>query len=179
MNELDVLQDVAERLNRLGIPYMLTGSMAMNYYAVPRMTRDVDIVISLSPDNIGKFISELESDYMIVEEAVVDAVDSEFMFNAIHNESIVKVDFVCRKRDEYRLLEFERRRIVNPNGVDIFIVSPEDLVLSKLVWMKDSESEMQAKDIENLLPKITEEEYLSEWAEKLGVKQLLQRIRNQ
>lgn len=45
ITELDVLKDVCERLDRAGIAYMLTGSMAMNYYAQPRMTRDIDLVI--------------------------------------------------------------------------------------------------------------------------------------
>ena len=47
MNEIDIVRDVSRRFEQAGIPYMLTGSMAMNYYAQPRMTRDIDVVIAL------------------------------------------------------------------------------------------------------------------------------------
>ena len=47
-NELDIVRDVAARLEGAGIAYMLTGSMAMNYYAQPRMTRDM-VLASLPP----------------------------------------------------------------------------------------------------------------------------------
>ena len=40
--EIDILKDVVKKFETLGIPYMLTGSMAMTYYAQPRMTRDID-----------------------------------------------------------------------------------------------------------------------------------------
>ncbi|MGA2244759.1 MAG: hypothetical protein ABSH48_07170 [Verrucomicrobiota bacterium] len=46
-NELDIVRDISQRLDGADISYMLTGSMAMNYYAQPRMTRDIDIVVAL------------------------------------------------------------------------------------------------------------------------------------
>ena len=45
MNEIDIVRDISQRFEQVGIPYMLTGSMAMNYYAQPRMTRDIDMVV--------------------------------------------------------------------------------------------------------------------------------------
>jgi hypothetical protein len=50
-NELDILRDISMRLEQAGISYMLTGSMAMNYYAQPRMTRDIDLVVALTPQD--------------------------------------------------------------------------------------------------------------------------------
>jgi hypothetical protein len=62
LNELDIVRDVSARFERAGIEYMLTGSMAMNYYAQPRMTRDIDIVVALVPKNadaiVGMFTPE-------------------------------------------------------------------------------------------------------------------------
>src|SRR6187401_3070649 len=55
-NELDIVRDVSRRLEQGGLAYMLTGSMAMNYYAQPRMTRDIDLVVALAPqdtDTVG------------------------------------------------------------------------------------------------------------------------------
>ncbi len=46
-NEIDVLKDISRKFDKANIAYMLTGSMAMNFYAQPRMTRDVDVVIAI------------------------------------------------------------------------------------------------------------------------------------
>ena len=63
--ELEVLTEVAGRLEKTGIPYMITGSIAANFYTVPRMTRDIDIVVELLEQNIGRFIPLFENDYYL------------------------------------------------------------------------------------------------------------------
>ena len=113
LTEIDILKDIIGRLDALSLPYMLTGSVAMNYYAVPRMTRDIDMVITLASGSVAGFVQALTPDYMIVEEAVASAVAEDFMFNAIHEEAIIKLVFVCLKNDAFRLLEFERRQQVS------------------------------------------------------------------
>jgi len=169
LTEIDVLRDISERLDGLSLPFMLTGSMAMNYYAVPRMTRDIDLVVALQSDSVSRFVDALTPDYMIVEHAVTSAVAQDFMFNAIHEQAIIKVDFVCRKNETFRLLEFERRRKVAIGDFETWIVSREDLALSKLVWSKDSNSQTQRQDVVNLLKEDCDIGYLHEWAATLGV----------
>jgi len=56
MNEIDIVRDISQRFEQVGIPYMLTGSMAMNYYAQPRMTRDIDVVIAIAPDDVHRVL---------------------------------------------------------------------------------------------------------------------------
>lgn len=177
LSELDVLLDVCQRLDSTGIAYMLTGSMAMNYYAVPRMTRDIDLVVALSQEDVAALVGSLQPDYMIVEQAVREAVAADFMFNAIHEEAVIKVDFVCRKNDEFRRIEFQRRQPVTLAGRQVWIVSREDLILSKLVWLRDSGSGTQEADIRNLLGDKADERYLLKWAEHLGVAPLLASLR--
>ncbi len=169
LTEIDILRDISGRLDALSLPYMLTGSMAMNYYAVPRMTRDIDMVITLPSGSVAKFVRALTPDYMIVEEAVASAVAEDFMFNAIHEEAIIKVDFVCRKNDAFRLLEFERRHQISIGDFKTWIVSREDLILSKLFWARDSESQTQRQDVINLLSSDCDIEYLRRWALELDV----------
>ena len=62
-NELDIVRDVSARLERGGLAYMLTGSMAMNYYAQPRMTRDIDLVVALSPQDTDTVVRLFTPDY--------------------------------------------------------------------------------------------------------------------
>ena len=167
MNELDVLLDVACKLKSVGLQYMLTGSFAMNYYAEPRMTRDIDIVVELNTSDVQKIVNTFSEEYYISENAVKEAIEKSRMFNIIHNESVVKVDFVVRKNEDFRLAEFKRRKIIKINNTDIQIVSIEDLIISKLIWAKESASEMQKKDVKNLLNQSVDNEYLGTWIDKL------------
>jgi hypothetical protein len=72
--ELDVLKEVARRLERAGIAYMITGSIAANFYTVPRMTRDIDIVVELGERDVARFISLFETDYYLDAQTVAQAV---------------------------------------------------------------------------------------------------------
>jgi hypothetical protein len=73
------------------------------------------------------------------------------MFNLIHDEYIIKIDFVVRKDTPYRRRAFSRRKKVTVDDQDLYVVAPEDLILSKLEWAKDSRSEVQLNDVRNLL----------------------------
>ena len=66
MNEIDIVRDISQRFEQARIPYMLTGSMAMNYYAQPRMTRAIDIVIAITPEDVGRISALFRPDYYVV-----------------------------------------------------------------------------------------------------------------
>jgi hypothetical protein len=149
--ELEVLKEVARRLERAGIPYMITGSIAGNCYTVPRMTRDIDIVVELSERDIGRFVRLFENDYYLEPQTVREAVKSKRMFNLIHDEYVIKIDFVVRKDTPYRRREFSRRKRIAVDNQYLFVVAPEDLILSKLEWAKGSRSEVQLNDVRSLL----------------------------
>jgi predicted nucleotidyltransferase len=172
-NELDVVRDVSNRLNKGGFKFMLTGSMAMNHYAIPRMTRDIDIVLELAHMSVDSLIRAFTPDYYIASEAVRGAVAHHSMFNAIHHQSLIKVDFIIRKPTDYRRAEFGRRQRIVIEGFSTEIVSKEDLILSKLVWAKDSRSELQLGDVRNLLQTGYDRAYIELWAEHLGITHLL------
>lgn len=172
--ELDILRDITNRLNAVGIAFMLTGSVAMNHYAQPRMTRDIDLVVALKPGDAEKIVALFEPDYYVPRDGVSRAISRRGMFNLIHNDSIIKVDCVVLKDEPYRLEEFARRREVTVSGFQTWIVSREDLILSKLYWARDSRSEMQLRDVRNLLAPECDSDYLQSRALQLGVTDLLQ-----
>jgi hypothetical protein len=173
-SQLDVLKDVCARLERARIEYMLTGSMAMNYYAQPRMTRDIDIVVELESSDAGKIVSSFEPDYFVPGDALLSALRERGMFNLLHLDSVVKVDFIVRKQAPYRQTEFARRVQVKLPGFAAWLVSKEDLILSKLAWARDSDSELQMRDVRNLLSSKIDAPYLRQWAPSLNVGELLE-----
>lgn len=107
--EIKILKLVITKLEELDIPYMLSGSVASSFYAQPRMTRDIDIVIELAAEQIPKITEEFSGDFYIDETDVNQAVQLQSMFNIIHYQAVVKIDFIVRKDSPYRQLEFERR----------------------------------------------------------------------
>lgn len=173
MNELDVVRDVSRRLEEAGLAFMLTGSMAMNYYATPRMTRDIDLVVALELASVATLETLFVPDYYLSVEAARQAVRQASMFNLIHQESVIKVDFIVRKQSPYRQVEFERRQRARVDDFVTWIVSKEDLILSKLTWAAPSHSELQLRDVKNLLATGVDRAYLDQWADELGVKELL------
>ncbi|MCE5295111.1 MAG: hypothetical protein LLF94_10940 [Chlamydiales bacterium] len=177
-DEIDILKQVCLKLEQVGLPYMLTGSFAANFYAVPRMTRDIDIVIEIFKPDVAKLIQTFEEDFYIDNEAIAEAIKHQGMFNIIHNESVFKIDFIIRKDSLYRNTEFQRKCRVQLDNVEIWIVSPEDLILSKLEWAKDSLSEMQLNDVKNLLHSIKnlDKNYLDSWIERLNLGSIYKKV---
>ena len=152
MNDhLDVLKVVVERLERAGIEYMLTGSLALSYYAEPRFTRDVDLIVALSTDTARSAAALFADDFYVDAEAVVAAAAREGMVNIIHSGTIVKVDLIVRKSTPHHLEEFERRRRARIDGLSIWIVSLEDLLLAKLLWLQQGGSDVHKRDVALLL----------------------------
>ena len=101
--ELDIVRDVSERLTRAGLPFMLTGSMAMNAYAEPRMTRDVDVVVEMKPADTERVVAAFTPGYYVERDAVERALRHESLFNVIHQEWIFKVVCIVRKETPYHI----------------------------------------------------------------------------
>lgn len=177
--QLEFVKLVVSRLESAGIPYMMTGSMAMSIYTVPRMTRDVDFVIECTPGDASRIAELFMGDCYVDESSVRRAAREHSVFNVIHNEWITKADFIVRKDEEYRKVEFDRRQSVDIGGVNVFVVRPEDLILSKLSWSMKGDSELQLRDSRSLCAGTSELDwaYVERWATILGLSELLERVR--
>ena len=173
-NELDIVRDVSERLEQGGLAYMLTGSMAMNYYAQPRMTRDIDIVVALTPQDTDTVVRLFTPEYYVSRDAVSNSISHESLFNLIHQESVIKVDCIVRKNTPYRRAEFERRQRITIEDFSTWITSKEDLIISKLWWARDSHSEQQLRDVKNLAHTGCDADYIERWTNELGLNTLWQ-----
>jgi hypothetical protein len=177
VGELDVLGIVSRRLTDLRIDFMLTGSFAMAFYATPRMTRDIDVVVALRGEDVSRLVEALTPDFYVDAAMAQAAVAAERLFNVLHLDSGIKVDFIVRKTTEYRQLEFSRRKPMDLPGIGTWIVSREDLILSKLVWARDTGSELQRRDVRALLDESVDVDYIERWAGPLGVQALLRELR--
>jgi hypothetical protein len=150
----------------------------MARYTVPRMTRDLDIVVALGPRDVPQVVAAFAGDFYVDAEIAAAAIAAERLFNLMHYGSGIKVDLIVRKSSEYRLLEFSRRQQIEMGHVATWIVSREDLILSKLVWARDAGSELQRRDVRQLLSGPVDNGYLGRWAPILGVESLLEEVRS-
>jgi len=166
-----VFADVISRLEQASIPYMVSGGIAGNHYGLPRSTTDIDIVVRLAPGDAGCIAQLFRPDCVISDEALIDSLDICSQFSLIHPHRIVQVDMILKKADDFGDEEFSRRQRANIGEVPAWITSPEDLVLSKLLWSRDSASEVKSFDIQGLLriQADLDNEYLDRWTRRLGV----------
>jgi len=143
-------QKITDVLNESNIPYMLSGSVAMSIYIVPRATRDFDFIIHLEEKNIDRFIQHFQEGYYCDKDSIQDAVKRRSLFNIIDHASGFKADFVVLKNEPFRQEEFNRRKKVDFFDKTIYVVSPEDLLISKVIWIQDFQSAQQMEDIKNI-----------------------------
>ncbi len=176
----DFLHKLVSLLEEAGIPYMVAGSLGSSFYGRPRATQDVDIVIALSLDQIDRFIALLgREEYYVSEQAARDAVKHRTMFNIIDIEAGWKADLIVRKDRAFSLEEFRRRLQVEMMGQMLWLVSPEDVILSKLEWAQGRQSELQYSDALAVAVAYYNQldvEYLDKWSRDLNIEDVLQRL---
>jgi predicted nucleotidyltransferase len=167
------LQKVTEILDEAGVPYMLTGSLASAYYAVPRATQDLDVVIAAEEPGIEQVVQGLLSAGCYVDrDAALEARRTQGQFNAIDPESGWKVDLIVRRDRTYSRTEFERRERASLLGVEVAVASLEDVLIAKLEWGRLGDSALQRRDVIQLLERTWEQldqSYVKKWVTELGL----------
>jgi hypothetical protein len=165
-------------LDRLGLRYHFTGGIAASFYGDPRFTQDLDLVIQLSGNRpeTRALLNRLSSGYLIHEQAAMEAIQRNGLFQAIDEASFVKIDFHVGEKIPGEL-ERSRRREVVP-GVTAPLVSKEDAILSKLLWIQLGSGHKSRHDVKVMLrrPEDLDRAVLEERAAKLGLFSLLAEI---
>jgi hypothetical protein len=165
---LPFFQNIVGFLNKEEIPYMLTGSVAMSIYIVPRATKDMDFVAALKKEDIDKIAARFGKEYYCDRDAMADALRRKMLFNIIDTSTGFKADFIPLNQTAYEQTKFSRRRETDFLGSSIYVISPEDLIVSKLVWIQQLQSAQQIVDIENLLAiENLDQAYISHWVNAL------------
>ena len=166
---IEALKDFVQRLDELGIQYMITGSFAINAFAVGRLTCDIDAVIEISSGDAERVESKFLPDYYIDEISIRNAIQRGSMFNVLNLSNGVKIDFIIKKATGSEADKFRRRRRSEIDGISFWVISKEDLILSKLEWAKDSLSETQFLDIRSLVESGIHNEIFSQRISRLGL----------
>jgi len=187
----DFISQVITALENAGIEYMIGGAVAVWAWGEPRATLDLDLVVNIPLEAIGRLSKELEKKAMLVPaEIILDNIledRADLPINAIHMVSGYKADlYPLREGDELRISAFERRQIIDlgePIG-EVYLHSPEDLILYKLWYYSISQQTKHTRDITSIVISLGVDldfEYIDGWVKKKGLTsiwgELLARIR--
>lgn len=181
--ERDALFQILDALEALQIPYMLVGSFASTFWGRPRMTHDADLVVEITGEKVTELARLLAPHFYAPEFVIEDAVRKRGQFNAIHLDVAFKIDLWLRKDAPYDVVCFERRLLGEMFGREVWVSSPEDVILSKLLWYRAAPTlARQFQDVievYEIQEPYLEQEYLDRWARALGLADLLERVRQE
>jgi hypothetical protein len=174
-------------LETAGVEYLIGGALAAWTWGEPRATQNVDMVVNIPIEAIGKLSKELEKrDMLIPPEVILDTILEEradLPISPIHRYSGFKADlYPVRQGDELRRSAFERRKRVDfgPPFGEVFVHSPEDLILYKLLYFSLSQQSKHARDIAAILRAKRgqlEEAYIEYWVDRLGLRAIWEELR--
>jgi hypothetical protein len=183
VDPLSVVSRIGEALDRLGVAWFLGGSLASSLHGEPRATNDIDLVADLDPAGAARLGEELGSDFLVDEEELIEAVGQRRASRIYFQPWLTKIDLFVAGKSPFDRSELDRRRQVEVlPGVAIWVKSPEDSVLRKLLWYRagGEVSQRQGKGVVEILRvsgAVLDGGYLDRWAHPLGVGDLLARAR--
>lgn len=177
MEPSDLLSFLSKKLDELGISYLVTGSMATIAYGEPRFTNDIDVVVSLRPEDVTRFCDSFPApDFYLSQNAVTEAVRDRRQFNIIHPASGLKVDVIIPKDDDFERSRQQRGvRLPIGDGVEVMFASAEDVIVRKMQYFRKGGSEKHLRDIASVL-KIQgdriDRKYIAGWADRLALREV-------
>ncbi len=173
-----------EVLDSLGIDHMVTGAVASSMQGAPRMTHDIDIVVSIKEADAAGFLEAFPPPgYYLSEASISDAIQTNGSFNLIEPETGFKVDFWLLTDEPFDRSRFSRKQARDFHGFELSVPAPEDTILMKLRWaemMGGSEKQFtDALRVYELQGGLLDTDYLDQWAARLDVTPLLERLRGE
>lgn len=166
-------------LERVAIPYMVTGSIASSYHGEARATRDLDIVIDPTAAALDRLVADLvEAGFYVDGDAARLALQARTQFNAIGADAS-KIDFIIRRNRPFSAEEFGRRQPADLLGTPGYIATVEDMVVAKLEWAAATDSERQLRDVAGMLEiggDDVDRDYVVRWIEALGLGEVWRRV---
>ena len=180
---IQVTLKVVAAFNRLGVPYLIGGSLASAVYGIVRATMAADLVADITSEQVLPLVGLLEGEFYADENMIQDAIQHGSSFNLIHLETMFKVDVFILKQRAFDVNQMQRRisqTLGDAPDERAYFSTAEDIILAKLEWFQagGETSERQWRDILGVLDIQSDRldyEYLQNWALKLGMQELLQK----
>jgi hypothetical protein len=184
---LAALEKAVEAFDRMGIEYIIGGSVASSVYGMARATLDIDLEAKVLVRHVDPMVEALKNEYYIAAESIKEAIRNCSSFNLVHLDTMIKIDIFVKGNRPYDLEEFSRKKrvsLADDTGTLFNLLSAEDIILNKLIWYNKGGmvSQRQWQDILGVL-KVQcgnlDRAYLQRWAMTLNcAPQLRQAIKD-
>jgi len=170
--------ELHQLLTSINIPYYVSGGVASSIHGEPRSSRDLDLVIEIQLDQIDLLVDILKTGYYFLYGGVEGIkLGRERMLNITHTEAIANADLYITDTSPFAISQMQRRLLLDLEGIPKFwLASPEDIILQKLRWGKDTQSEKQWRDVLGILKlqaSSLDQKYLAQWAKHLDLSETL------
>lgn len=177
----ELLRSVIGILEKVGLRYFVTGSVAAIYYGEPRFTNDIDIVVDLPEHRVPELVASFPSgEFYVSEEALRHAVRRHGICNIIHIPTSLKIDVVIAADTIFNRNRFQRAKRVKPEDqVEAYFASAEDVILKKMDFFREGGSEKHLRDITGIMMVSGDQldhDYIEEWADHMGLETIWRTI---
>lgn len=176
MAAAQIARRVIAALNVAGIPHVLVGAFARNYYAEPRSTKDADVVLSVSPGGLSQFLEVLGTDIRMDEQMSFETNTGTLKNVLVHADSGFTVELFYLSDDAHDQERFKRRRATTYEGQSTFVLTAEDYIITKLRWPRSKDFD-DARDVIAMQGEALDWNYIQHWADAHGSRPKLDRVR--
>jgi hypothetical protein len=173
---LEITTQVIAALSRCGVPHVMVGSFARNFHAFPRSTKDADIVLAVDAAGLNRFEAELGGDFLLEPQTTFETNTGTFRHALIHKATEFKTELFLLSKDEFDQERFRRRLAMNFNGHTTFVLTAEDVIITKLRWVRPKDVE-DIRDVIAVKSETLDWDYIHRWTAIHGTRTKLDEIR--
>ena len=181
MTREEALDKVLDVLADLRVPHMVVGSLASNYHGIPRATQDVDLVVQLETTTIAEIAGRLADGFRLDRQTSFETVTGTVRHVLEMIDAAFYVELFLLSDDPYDRVRFERRQPATLGSRDTFVLTPEDVIVTKLRWARQGDRQKDLDDVRNVIAVQQESidwDYVNEWCCRHGTSKALEDIRS-
>ncbi len=185
MNAVEFVVRVLDALDSLEIPYVTVGSFAVNAYVEPRSTRDADFVLQMDNLSIGKLVTRIGPDFILDPQMSFESVTLTTRYIIKHQSAIFTVEFFGLTDDSHDQMRFSRRVLGAVGQRKAYVLTPEDIVVTKLRWSVKAKRQKDIQDAKLVLATMHHSldlDYIRKWCSEHGTidvfEKSLEEVRN-
>ncbi|HEY5892750.1 MAG TPA: hypothetical protein VIT91_05910 [Chthoniobacterales bacterium] len=156
-----------DRLNKAGIPYALVGSFSSNFWGIPRSTKDVDFVLQLAGTEVNRLWEVFQPDFAVDDQLTFETMTGSQKLEVRHPQTVFKIELFLLSSDPHHQARFTRRKLIHVLGRNVWMPTPEDVVIQKLRWARTKDLD-DATNVLAVQGGTLDFEYIRHWCGQHG-----------
>ncbi len=174
---------VLDVLHELEIPYVLVGAFSVNYYGLVRSTHDADFVAVFNRGQVTAIMEKLGESFRLDPQMSFESATGTTRYIVQYlgsPEAPLQIEFFRLSDDEFDLQRFARRKQVQVLGRPAYLLTVEDVVVTKLRWYQALKRSKDKDDVRGVIAvqgDCLDWDYIRRWCDLHGTRELLEAVR--